>query len=206
MATRDYELPLELLSLLPAELHAQCDLRLFERGQRLFQTGRRPAWMHFVSSGEVVLQRIGEDGELVVLQRTQHGFVGEASLHVERYHCDAVVVASAQVTRVPRQALQDALRTDAGFGLRWIDMLNRELRRLRQQCERLSLKTVEARLLHLLRTDGATSGLAPSGGLKALAHELGVTHEALYRCVAQMEKRGQVTRDQGRLRLRAATV
>jgi hypothetical protein len=85
-------------------------------------------------------------------------------------------------------------------------MLNHELRRLRQQCERLSLKTVEARLLHLLRTDGVASGLAPSGGLKALALEPGVTHEALYGCVAQLEKRGQVTRDQGRLRLRAPSV
>jgi len=204
MTTQDHELPLELRSLLPAALHAQCDLRLFDRGQRLFESGRRPSWMHFVSTGEVVLQRIGEDGELVVLQRTRHGFVGEASLHVERYHCDAVVVASAHVTRVPRQALQEALRTDADFGLRWIGMLNQEVRRLRQQCERLSLKTVEARLLHLLRTDGAASGLAPSGGLKALAHELGVTHEALYRCVAVLEKRGQVTRNQGRLLLRAA--
>jgi DNA-binding MarR family transcriptional regulator len=84
-------------------------------------------------------------------------------------------------------------------------MLNQELRRLRQQCERLSLKTVEARLLHLLRTDDATSGVAPSGGLKALAQELGVTHEALYRCIAALEKRGQVTRNDGRLLLRTAT-
>lgn len=201
----DHDLPIELRSLLPAALHARCNLRRFDSGQRLFESGRQPSWMHFVSAGEVVLQRIGEDGECVVLQRTRHGFIGEASLHVERYHCDAVVVADAQVTRVPRQALQAALRSDAAFGLRWIDMLNQEVRRLRQQCERLSLKTVEARLLHLLRTDGAASGLAPSGGLKALAHELGVTHEALYRCVAVLEKRGQVTRNEGRLRLRAGT-
>lgn len=204
MTPQNPELPGELRSLLPVVLHGLCDVRLFERDQRLFETGRRPSWMHFVSTGEVVLQRIGEDGELTVLQRTRHGFVGEASLHAERYHCDAVVVADAQVTRVPRQALQEALRTDAGFGLRWIGMLNREVRRLRQQCERLSLKTVEARLLHLLRTDGAASGQAPSGGLKALASELGVTHEALYRCVAVLEKRGLVTRNQGRLLLRPA--
>jgi hypothetical protein len=44
----------------------------------------------------------------------------------------------------------------------------------------------------------------PSGGLKAIAHELGVTHEALYRCVVVLEKRGQVTRRQGRLRLQVA--
>jgi CRP/FNR family transcriptional regulator, dissimilatory nitrate respiration regulator len=114
------------------------------------------------------------------------------------------VVADAQVTRVPRQALQDALRTDAGFGLRWIGMLNQEVRRLRQQCERLSLKTVEARVLHLLRTNGAASVLVPSGGLKALACELGVTHEALYCCVAALEKRGLVTRNQGQMLLRPA--
>jgi DNA-binding MarR family transcriptional regulator len=77
------------------------------------------------------------------------------------------------------------------------------VRRLRQQCERLSLKTVEARLLHWLRTDDAASGLARSGGLKALAQELGVTHEALYRCVAALEERGQVKRTDGRLLLRA---
>jgi|JI9StandDraft_2_1071091.scaffolds.fasta_scaffold14658_1 CRP-like cAMP-binding protein len=205
MTTPACPLPIELRSLLPVELHEPCELRSFERGQRLFETGRRPTWMHFVSDGEVVLQRMGEDGELVVLQRTRHGFIGEASLHAERYHCDAVVVANAQVARVPRQALRDALRADAGFALRWIGMLNQEVRRLRQQCERLSLKTVEARLLHWLRTDDATSGLSPSGGLKALAQELGVTHEALYRCVAALEKRGVVKRNDGRLHVRAAT-
>lgn len=203
MTTPACPLPIELRSLLPVALHEQCELRSFQRGQRLFETGRRPTWMHFVSDGEVVLQRMGEDGELVVLQRTRHGFVGEASLHAERYHCDAVVVANAEVTRVRRQTLQDSLREDAGFALRWIGMLNQEVRRLRQQCERLSLKTVEARLLHLLRADSGTSGLAPSGGLKALAHELGVTHEALYRCVALLEKRGELTRIEGRLLLQA---
>lgn len=206
MTAPEAELPIELRSLLPDVLHRQCEVRLFERDQRLFETGRRPVWMHFVSTGEVVLQRIGEDGELAVLQRTRHGFVGEASLHAERYHCDAVVVADAQVTRVPRPALQEALRTDAGFGLRWIGMLNQEVRRLRQQCERLSLKTVEARLLHLLRSEGAAAAPAPIGGLKALARELGVTHEALYRCVALLEQRGIVTRHQGRLHIHPADV
>jgi CRP-like cAMP-binding protein len=199
-------LPDELRTLLPAVLHSQCDLREVDRGEFLFKTGRRPSWMHFVGAGEVVLQRVGQDGELVVLQRTRHGFVGEASLHSERYHCDAVVVADARITRVPRQAVLDALHSDATFALRWVSMLNQEVRRLRQQCERLSLNTVEARLLHLMRTEGGASGLSIGAGLKMLAREIGVTHEALYRCVAALERRGLLARADGQLRLLAAVV
>jgi CRP-like cAMP-binding protein len=204
MTAHNASLPAELRSLLPAALHALCEQRRHERGSLLFETGRRPASMHFVSDGEVVLQRIGEDGEVVVLQRTRHGLVAEASLQSDRYHCDAVAVADAQVTRVPRQALLAALTTDAAFALRWIGMLNKEVRRLRQQCERLSLHTVEARLLHLVRTEGEAWGLPIDAGLKTLAPEIGVTHEALYRCVAGLEKRGLMTRAQGRLVLRTA--
>jgi CRP-like cAMP-binding protein len=200
----DRHLPTELESLLPAALHALCEPQRAARGLRLFETGRRPGHMHFVSDGEVVLQRTGEDGEVVVLQRTRHGFVGEASLQSERYHCDAVVVVDADVTRIPRPALLGALRSDAAFALRWIGTLNQEVRRLRQQCERLSLHTVEARLLHLVRTEGGASGVPLGAGLKTLAREIGVTHEALYRCVASLERQGRLARDDGRLRIRAA--
>jgi CRP-like cAMP-binding protein len=204
MSAHHEALPVELRSLLPAALHSLCEQRRHERGTLLFETGRRPGSMHFVSEGEVVLQRIGEDGEVVVLQRTRHGFVGEASLQADRYHCDALVVTDANVTRMPRQALLAALTSDAAFALRWIGMLNKEVRRLRQQCERLSLNTVEARLLHLIRTEGDASGLPVGSGLKSLAPEIGVTHEALYRCVAALEKRGVATRTEGRLVLSAA--
>jgi len=196
-------LPDELRLLLPVTLHGLCEPRLYARGTLLFETGRRPGSMHFVGDGEVVLQRIGEDGEVVVLQGTRHGFVAEASLQSDRYHCDAVVVADATVTCIPRQPLLSALRSDAAFALRWIGMLNKEVRRLRQQCERLSLNTVEARLLHLIRTEGEASSLPIDAGLKTLAPEIGVTHEALYRCVAGLEKRGVMTRAEGRLTLRA---
>lgn len=204
MAAQRHPLPIELRALLPASLHALCGQRRCERGSLLFETGRRPGSMHFVSDGEVILQRIGEDGEIVVLQRTRRGFVGEASLQSDRYHCDAVVVADANVTRIPRPALLAGLKSDAAFALRWIDMLNKEVRRLRQQCERLSLNTVEARLLHLIRTEGGVSGLPVGSALKTLAREIGVTHEALYRCVAALQKRGAMVRTQGRLVLGTA--
>lgn len=204
MHPRLASLPPELCSLLPAALHGLCDQRRIARGERLFEVGHRPSWMHYVGEGEVVLERVSDDGELVVLQRMRHGFVGEASLQSDRYHCDAVVVADAVVTLIPRQALLDALKSEVNFALRWIGMLHQELRRQRQHCERLSLNTVEARLLHLVRSEGGPSGLPTGSGLKTVAREIGVSHEALYRCVAALEKRKLVIRTDGRLCLRVS--
>jgi DNA-binding IclR family transcriptional regulator len=80
-------------------------------------------------------------------------------------------------------------------------MLSREVRRLRMQCERLSLHKVQDRRLHLLETEGKDGQYPLGSGLKSLAGELGVTHEALYRCVASMEKQGILRREDGRLSL-----
>jgi DNA-binding MarR family transcriptional regulator len=78
---------------------------------------------------------------------------------------------------------------DPAFASRWVGMLNREVKRLRLQCERLSLNRVQDRLQHLLETEGQNGRYHLGSGLKSLADELGVTHGALYRCVADMEKK-----------------
>jgi len=110
------------------------------------------------------------------------------------------------VTRIPVRAPLAGLKGDPAFSLRWIGMLNREVRRLRLQCERLSLKTVEARLMHLLETESGESGVPTRAGLKSIAREIGVTHEALYRCVARLEKRGLLYRDERSIRRRACSL
>lgn len=188
-------LPDTLAELLPTPLHAQCRTMSVARGERLFHTGAVPEWMFFVAAGEVVLERPGVGGALLVLQRQRQGFVAEASLQSARYHCDARVTLPARITRIPAAALRAALAADAAFALRWIAMLNGELRRLRQQCERLSLQRVQDRLLHWLATAPGGRFETTAGGLKSLAAELGVSHEALYRCVARLEASGQIRRE-----------
>ena len=188
------QLPQPLRELLPDQLQALCKPLACNRGEVLFRRGREPARMLFVTHGEVVLRRLGRQGESVVLHRTRRGFVGEASLESARYHCDAVVTSSGEVIAIPIEAVRRALAVDPEFARRWIAMLNREVKRLRAQCERLALRGVKARLLHLIETEGRDGRLAMGSGLKSIAAELGVTHEALYRAVAELEKSGGLRR------------
>lgn len=200
MDARDDALPDDLRGLLPAILLPDCSTVAARRGECLFRSGQRPRLMHHVQGGEIALQRAGEAGANLVLQRVRQGFVAEASLEAAQYHCDAVVLAPARVTRIPMPALRQALGSDPAFARRWIAMLNGEVRRLRLQCERLALPTVQARLLHLVRTGGDGQVLRIDGGLKSLAGELGVTHEALYRSVARLESEGRLRREADPLR------
>jgi len=165
----------------------------------LFKTGKKPEWMFFVLSGEVTLERLSQHGDPVVLQRTRHGFVSEASLQSPKYHCDAVVVAEAEIIQIPIQTLADALSTDPDFAGRWINMLNQEVKRLRLQCERLSMKSVKDKVLHLINTEGQNGKYQVNTGLKSLAGELGITHEALYRTLAALEKSKTIRREDGLL-------
>ena len=189
----------ELAALLPARLHSQCVTAAHAKGERLFATGGQPAWMFFVGSGEVVLERVGLHGDAVVLQRTRHGFVSEASLQSARYHCDGKVIATSEITQVPIREVRAAMENDPAFAGRWISMLNREVRRLRLQCERLALNKVQERLVHLIETEGQKGNYPLGSGLKSLAAELAVTHEALYRCVSAMEAKKQLRREAGYL-------
>jgi len=191
----------QLKALLPEAVHALCTHKHLKKGTLLFKTGKKPVWMFFVLSGEVTLERLSQHGDSVVLQRTRHGFVSEASLQSPKYHCDAVVVANSEIIQIPIQTLADALSTDSAFAGRWINMLNQEVRRLRLQCERLSMKSVKDKILHLINTEGQSGKYQVSTGLKSLAGELGVTHEALYRTLATLEKSKTIRREEGLLLL-----
>ena len=194
-------LPTALKALLPSTFHARCEGARFPKNERIFLAGDKPEWMFYVVSGEITLERTGLQGEPVVLQRTRHGFVSEASLKVGKYHCDAQAIVDTTVVKIPIRDLSAELERDPVFASRWIEMLNGEVRRLRLHCERLSMKSVKDRVLHLINTEGKNGSYTAATGLKSLAGELGVTHEALYRTLATLEKAKTIRRADGVLAL-----
>jgi CRP-like cAMP-binding protein len=194
-------LPTALKALLPPAFHMRCEGTRFPKNERIFLTGTKPEWMFYVVSGEITLERTGLQGEPVVLQRTRQGFVSEASLKSAKYHCDALAIIDTTVVKIPIRDLSAELDRDPAFASRWIGMLNGEVRRLRLHCERLSMKSVKDRVLHLINTEGQHGCYTAASGLKSLAGELGVTHEALYRTLAALEKAKLISRSDGVLAL-----
>ena len=177
---------LPLLAALPAVLRGEVRVRRLDKGELVFRRGDRPRAMFAVLSGEARLVRTSTAGIEIVLQRTRGGLLAEASLDQPRYHCDAVAVLPSELVSIPRGAFRTAL-ADEGFRECWLGLLLRELRRVRAQNERLSLKTAEERIIHAIEAEGSNGVLTLTQSRKDWAAELARVSHPMPRCSARRE-------------------
>ena len=177
--------------------------RLFSKpaGSVIFLMGQRPWWMYFVASGNAVMSRTDVRGRTVILQRANRSFLADATLTSRKYHCDAYARTATELLAFPLDVMRAAIDTDAATRWAWISMLAAETRRQRAQIERLALKTVRERLLHKLAESSGDGKLELRGPKTDLAAELGVTHEALYRTIAELKREGMLHEEGNLLQL-----
>lgn len=193
-------IPQTLLDLLPSKVLDLCKERALAKNEMLFQQGDKPETLFFIVTGEAVLSRVSGHGETTILQRCKAGFLSEASLLSEKYHCDAYATQSGLAITIPIQAIRNALM-ESDFAIKWVQLLSREIMRLRTQSERLGLKDIKSKLLHLIETEGTKGTLTLQSDFKSLASEIGVTHEALYRTISALEKDGILLKTPNSLQL-----
>lgn len=193
-------IPQTLLDLLPSKVLDLCKERALAKNEMLFQQGEKPETLFFIVTGEAVLSRVSSHGETTILQRCKAGFLSEASLLSEKYHCDAYATQSGLAITIPIQAIRNALE-EPDFAIKWVKLLSRVIMRLRTQSERLGLKDIKSKLLHLIETEGTQGTLTLQSDFKSLASEISVTHEALYRTISALEKDGVLLKTPNSLQL-----
>jgi len=181
------------LAAFPAELRRRAADIVVAAGETLFRLGERPRRMLWVITSEVRLVRRSRNGAEIVLQRANSGFVAEASLDSPRYHCDAVAATEGRSLGLPIEPFREALRSDEVFRTFWMQRLAREVRALRAQSERLSLRSAADRVVHYIESEGRDGRLELRRTRKAWAAELGLTHEALYRALAGLRRAGRIS-------------
>lgn len=183
------------LACIPAGLRMVTEHRKIASGAALFRTGDRVQGMFCVITGEVQLIRHDHHGAKIVLQRSRGGFIAEASLGSKVYHCDAIAAEAGTVLRFPARKFRAALDEDALFRDAWISHLAGEVRKLRAQCERLSLNSAAERILHYIESEGKEDAISLNQSRKAWAVELGLTHETLYRTLRRLQADGTLNID-----------
>ena len=193
------------LASIPEGLRAGADQHACEAGETLVRRGARPRHMLYVLAGEIRLIRHTEAGNKVILQRSRHGFIAEASMEAA-YHCDIEAFELGHLLTFPIPLFRQTLDDDAKFRWLWASLLAVEIRRLRAQNERLHLHKATDRVLHYLESEGTDGVITLTHSRKAWATELGLSHEALYQTLRQMERDGLLKVSENRIeRPRPAT-
>jgi CRP/FNR family transcriptional regulator, dissimilatory nitrate respiration regulator len=177
---------------------------VLKAGQTLFRTGQRTTGFYEVITGSVRLVRVDRAGREAVLHVAVSGeTLAEASLFVSAYHCDAIAMTDAVVRLYPKATLLAEFEHNAAAAQAFMTMLAQQVMNLRARLEQRNIHSAHDRIRHFLSlntgTDGRTVKL--NGTLKDLAVELGLTHETLYRTLADMAATGEIERAKGRIRL-----
>lgn len=178
--------------------------RVLSPGDFLFRVDTPTKGLFEVVEGRIKLVRIAPAGRETILYAASAGdFVAEASLFSPTYHCDAIATTDSVVRLYPKGSLFDAFREDPTAAQSFMGMLAREIMSLRTKLEQRNIHTARDRVRHYLMLNAEADGrtVVLSGTLKDLAGELGLTHEALYRTLAEMATDAEIERLKGKIKL-----
>jgi CRP-like cAMP-binding protein len=179
--------------------------RRLDAGEMLFTTGDPVRSLFVVEEGRLRLLRHTADGATLTLHVARAGEAfAEASLFSRIYHCDAMADVRSTMTAYPKRALLRALREDPEAALALTGHLAGQVQTLRGQVELLNIKSARDRVLAYLHNHPSASArrLEPERTWKTIATEIGLTHEAVYRALAELERDGLIERDEKAVVLR----
>ena len=170
-------------------LFSSAPLRDLSPGETLFRMGQPVVTVFLVRVGRVHLRRLTPGGAEMILQNAGPGAIlAEASVYSPNYHCDAIAAEETRVGGIPKAAFITALSQSPELAQNWTETLARSVQAARMRAEIRSLPKVADRLDAWL---DAGNVLPERGQWQAVAAELGVTREALYRELSRRRSEGR---------------
>jgi CRP-like cAMP-binding protein len=162
--------------------------RSFAAGAFVVHRGDPVETLHVVRSGSIRLVRYQSEGQAAILQRAESGdILAEASVFSSEYHCDGVATTNAETYAYAVADIRHLLDTDIGFCRAWAAAVSHQLQAARKRAELVSLRAVAERLDAWLAWN--EGGMPSKGRWKAVAEEIGVSPEALYREISVRRRR-----------------
>ena len=178
--------------------------RALKAGDVLFRAEQRTVGLYEVITGKLRLVRVDRAGREALLHVAVAGeTLAEASLFASAYHCDAIAATNAVVRLYPKALVLAEFERNPEAAQAFMAMLARQVMKLRTRIEQRNIHSARDRVRHYLALNTGADGrnVKVTGTLKDLAGELGLTHEALYRTLADMAATGEIERLKGKIRL-----
>lgn len=171
-------------------------------GETLFASGDESRGFFEVCTGRIRLARFSAGGRETVLFSAGPGDrFAEASLFADRYHCDAVALTDAVVACFPKAAVLAHLNADASAHLDLTADLARQVITLRARLTLRDIRSARERVLAFLSAEAGLDGrtVEIDASLKDVAASIGLSPEAFYRTLAQLDAQGSIQRAPGRI-------
>lgn len=180
------------------QLEQISELRLYEKGQILFQEGDDGAGFFVVAEGQVKVFKMSFDGREQILHILGPGDpLGEVPIFAgQTFPANAQALTTSSLYFFPRQKLVHLYHDNPSLAMNMLSVLSRRLRDFTTLIENLSLKEIPQRLATYLvhqqmqQAIGTRVKLSVSKGV--LANILGTSQETLSRVLGKLSQEGLI--------------
>ena len=175
-----------------------------DEGETLFHTGDEARAIFLVEQGCLRLIHHGVPGETITVHRAKEGSLfAETALFSSNYPCDAIAERPSLIRVFPKAAVLLHLSAHPHINLLFSAYLARQVQTLRGRLEQTRLKSARERVVAFLTQMGAAeAAIRLDRPLTVVADEIGLTHEALYRTLARLQRDNRLVRpERGLFRL-----
>jgi CRP/FNR family transcriptional regulator, dissimilatory nitrate respiration regulator len=182
---------------LPAGVRSAAIDHKLNAGEPLFRLGDKTLGLCEVIAGCVRLARVDRSGREIVLHVAGPGeTLAEASLFSPQHHCDAIANTDATVRVYPKREVLAVFEKNSKAAQAFAETLAHQVMSLRTRIEQRNIRSARERIRHFLMLNVGSDRrtVVVRGTLKDLAAEIGLTHEALYRTLAALERSGEIKR------------
>lgn len=178
-------------------------VRQLTAGTVLFRQGDKTFGIFRLISGRITLNRVTQAGREVVMHTVRPGdLFAEASIFSTNYHCDALAMRDSEVLVYSTADLTRQLKENAEELWTFTAELAHRVQGLRTSLAVRHIRSAPERVLQSLRLRCDKAGVwKVDGTLKQFAEEVGLTHEALYRALATLERERTIVRNGNEIRI-----
>ena len=186
-----------------AELFAAGRLFVLQPGEALFLQGDPADRVFLIERGRVRMVRHLASGDAVAVHTGRAGeLFAEGALFASAYQCDGLAAEAAAVRACAKADVLASFTTSPSLALQMLERVTRQLHTARTLIELRDVRSAEERVLRHLQLRADTTGIvALEGPLLDIAAELGLTHEAYYRALAALARKGLIQRDPRRVQI-----
>jgi CRP-like cAMP-binding protein len=174
-----------------------------KKGNMLFLQNDEIINMYFIKEGRLKLQRETLEGFTIIQHIAFKGeIIAEASLFSQNYHCSAIADTSTEIYYLKKIDLLNYLEQNSTATKQLLVLYSYQIKSLRAINEIKNIRSAKERTLAFLRNEmNANREVKLSISLKDVAYRIGLSHEAFYRTLKDLEKTKQIIRHEKLIKL-----
>jgi CRP-like cAMP-binding protein/CheY-like chemotaxis protein len=186
-----------------ARLSDHYDEETYHKKQTLYQEGKRPKYLYYLSKGRVKGFKAHPDGkEYITDLFTAGDFIGYTALLEERNYDDsAVVMEDAEILQIPKEDFLQLIQSDISIATKFIRIFSQNVKEKEERLMSLAYSSLRKRVAKALVEIHAKfgSGKAIEISRDDIAHYVGTATESLIRTLSDFKAEKLIEIKEGKI-------